>query len=450
MFTTVLIANRGEIALRIARTCREIGIRTVVAHSSADKDGAAARFADETVQIGPAPARRSYLNAAAVLQAALNTGAEAIHPGYGFLAEDPDFAEMCEDAGLVFIGPPAPVLACLGDKARALGTVESAGLPTLPWSRGTVGSAAEARSIAAEIGYPVIIKAVAGGGGLGMGVVRTPHELPRVYTQVHQAATAVFGDGRVYLEKFVEAARHVEVQVLADRHGHVVHLGARDCSVQRRHQKLIEESPLPGTWTGMSERICEAAVRGARAAGYVGAGTFEFLLDENGVFSFIEANCRIQVEHPVTEMVTGLDLVREQLNVAAGHPLPLSQDEIVIRGAALECRVNAEDPTQGFRPCPGRVESAALPGGPFVRVDGYLDRGMNIPAEYDSLLAKIIVWAPDREQAIARMERALAEVAIDGPGVRTTAAFLQDVLAHPLFRDAKHSTALVESMIGAG
>jgi len=446
MFGTILIANRGEIALRIARTCRELGIRTVAVHSTVDRS-TAARFADETIQIGPPPARRSYLNAPAILQAALQAGAEAIHPGYGFLSEDPDFAEACEDTGVTFIGPPAPVLARLGDKTMALRSAADAGLPVLPWSGGTVENAAEAGSAAAEIGFPVIVKAAAGGGGRGMAVVDTARELPSAFARVSSAAAAVFGDGRVYLEKYIDKARHVEVQILADLHGNVVHLGARDCSVQRRHQKLIEESPIPGAPADLTERLCEAAVRGARAVGYVGAGTFEFLLDDEGVFHFIEANCRIQVEHPVTEMVTGVDIVREQILIAAGSPLSIRQDDVTVRGAALECRINAEDPARGFLPCPGRVERLTLPGGPFVRVDGYLDQGLDVPAQYDSLLAKVVVWAPDRRQAIARMDRALGECSVSG--VPTTIGFLRGILAHPRFHAAEHSTAFVESLIGA-
>ncbi|GAA2204477.1 acetyl-CoA carboxylase biotin carboxylase subunit [Nonomuraea monospora] len=446
MFGTVLIANRGEIALRVARTCRELGIRTVVVHSAADEGTAPVRFADQAVRIGPAPAGRSYLNAAAVLQAALQTGAEAIHPGYGFLSENPDFAQMCEEAGLAFVGPPAGVLARLGDKAGALRAVAEAGLPVLPWSGGPVDGLAEARAAAAGIGYPLIVKAVAGGGGRGMAVVRDARDLPGAYARVRGTAAAVFGDDRLYLERYVEAARHVEVQVLADRHGAVVHLGARDCSVQRRHQKLVEESPVPGWRPEATERLCEAAVSAARATGYAGAGTFEFLAGPDGTFAFIEANCRIQVEHPVTEMVAGVDIVAEQLRVAAGLKLSFGQDDVRLRGAAIECRVNAEDPDRGFLPSPGRVERLALPGGPFVRVDGYLEHGLDVPAAYDPLLAKVVVWAHDRAAAIARMRRALSELTVEGPGLRTTAGFLPRVLTHPLFESGGHDTTLVDRM----
>jgi acetyl-CoA carboxylase, biotin carboxylase subunit len=447
MFGSVLIANRGEIALRVARTCRELGIRTIVAHSAADRDSAAVRYADETVQIGPAPARRSYLNAAAIIQAALQTRAEAVHPGYGFLSEDGDFAEICEREGIVFIGPSSTVLRQLGDKGRAREIAAAAGLPVAPGSPHALETATEAKPVADAIGYPVIIKAVAGGGGRGMTVVRDPRMFLRAYRETRAAAQAVFGDGRVYVEKFVEAARHIEIQVLADRYGTVVHLGERDCSVQRNRQKLVEETPAPGLPAQLRERIALAAVRCAREVGYTGVGTFEFLVDDRDNFYFIEANCRIQVEHPVTELVTGLDLVREQLRVAAGAPLGFTQRDVVARGAAIECRVNAEDPLRGFLPTPGPLAEFAPPAGPFTRVDSHGYPGYRITQDYDSLLAKVSVWAPDRDQAIARMERALSEFRVAGRGVHTTIGFLTDVLAESLFRDAKHSTTLVDEML---
>ncbi|MCX9192641.1 acetyl-CoA carboxylase biotin carboxylase subunit [Carbonactinospora thermoautotrophica] len=445
MFNTVLIANRGEIALRVARTCRELGVRTVVVHSTADRESAAVRFADEAVQIGPPAASRSYLNVPAIIEAAVRTGAEAIHPGYGFLAEDPDFAEICEKHGITFVGPPPEVMANLGDKAVARALMAKAGLPVLPGSHGTLSSCAEAREVAKEIGYPVIIKAAAGGGGRGMAVVWEPQDFRRLYNQTCAHARAVFGDDRVYVERFVEAARHVEVQVLCDRHGAAVHLGERDCSVQRRHQKLLEETPAPGLPPELTAQICDAAVRGALAVGFVGAGTFEFLVDEHNNFYFIEVNCRIQVEHPVTEMVTGIDLVREQLRIAANAPLGYGQEQVVTRGAAVECRVNAEDPERDFAPTPGVLSRFWPPGGPFTRVDTQAYPGWRIPPQYDSLLAKVVVWAPDRDQALDRMDRALGEFEI--AGVHTTLGFLRDVLAQPLFRDAKHTTSLAEQML---
>lgn len=446
MFSTVLIANRGEIALRIARTCRELGIRTVAACSDSDRESAVARFADESICIGPAGARRSYLNLAALVTAALQVGADAVHPGYGFLSEDPDFAEICEYAGLVFIGPSASLLARLGDKAEARNLARAVGLPVLPGSSKPLATLAQARSIAAEVGYPVILKAVAGGGGRGMRVVRDPRDLVREYAQARAGAQTAFGDSRVYLEKFLENARHIEVQVLGDGHGNVLHLGERDCSVQRRRQKLLEETPAPGLPRELADRICAAAVQAAQAVDYAGAGTYEFLVDDEDGFHAMEVNCRIQVEHPVTEMVTGVDLVREQLHVAAGYGLSIRQEDVVPRGVAIECRVNAEDPRRGFLPTPGTVREFAPPAGPFVRVDTHGEPGMRVTPDYDSLLAKVTVWAPDRRQAIARADRALEEFRVGGPGVCTTRDFLREVLEHPVYRAAKHTTALIDEM----
>jgi acetyl-CoA carboxylase biotin carboxylase subunit len=449
MFTSVLIPNRGEIALRVVRTCREMGIRTVVAHSAADRESAAVRMADESVQIGPAPARSSYLNAFAIVQAALQTAAEAIHPGYGFLSEQPDFAEVCARHGLAFVGPPADVLAQLGDKSRAREVAAAAGLPVIPGSPRACGATADAKRIADELGYPVILKAAAGGGGRGMTVVRDPRMFSRCYRETRATAHSLFGDGRTYVEKFIETARHIEIQILADSHGNVVHLGERDCSMQRNRQKLIEETPAPGLTRELRDRIAAAAVRCAHVSGYIGAGTFEFLVDQDDNFYFMEANCRIQVEHPVTEMVAGLDLVREQLAVAAGGHLAMTQPEVELRGVAMECRVNAEDPDRGFFPTPGVLDEFVAPAGPFTRVDTHGHPGLRISQDYDSLLAKLVVWAPDRDQAIARMERGLDEFRISGHGVRTTIGFLREALGHPMFRDAKHTTSLVEQMISS-
>jgi acetyl-CoA carboxylase biotin carboxylase subunit len=445
----VLVANRGEIAVRVVRTCQELGIRAVVAHSSADRDSAAVRLADEAIQIGPGPAAESYLNIPAVIEAARVKGADAIHPGYGFLSENADFAEVCEDEGFVFIGPPAKVMTQLSDKSSARALMTGAGLPLLPGSRDPLDADA-AQALADDIGYPVIVKAVAGGGGRGMRVVRSGADFPRAWAQTRAAAQAVFGDGRLYVERYLESARHVEIQVLADQYGDVVHLGARDCSLQRRHQKLVEESPAPQLSEAVLREMGEAAVRGARAAGYVGAGTFEFLVDhsvDQGVrFYFMEVNCRLQVEHPVTEMVTGVDLVGEQLRIAAGEPLGYTQDNVVPRGAAIECRINAEDPARDFAPAPGLLERCTMPAGPFTRVDTHAFVGYRVPPLYDSLLAKVIVWAPDRDAAIARMRRALAEIEVSGPGVATTTGFLHDVLDHPRFRAAEHDTTFIESL----
>jgi acetyl-CoA carboxylase biotin carboxylase subunit len=452
MFTTVLIANRGEIALRVARTCREMGIRTVVAHSTADRDSTPVRFADESRHIGPTPAKRSYLNLAAIIEAAVQCEADAIHPGYGFLSEDADLAEVAAEHGITFIGPRPEVMAQLSDKAVARSVMTEAGLPVLPGSSTAITSLAEAEAVAERIGFPLIIKAAAGGGGRGMTVVWDRRHLPRAFAECRASAQAVFNDGRVYLERFLEVARHVEIQVLCDAFGNGVHLGERDCSVQRRHQKLIEEAPAPNLPAGLTERMGRMAVQGALAVGYTGAGTFEFLVDPDGEAYFMEINCRIQVEHPVTEMVYGLDLIREQINVAAGRPLSFDQDGLAARrrGVAIECRINAEDPARDFRPTPGLITEFEPPGGPFTRVDTHCRAGWTITPDYDPLLAKLIVWAEDREQAMARMDRALSEFHIAGRGVRTSRDFLRDVLAHPHFRGAKHSTGLVDQMRATG
>ncbi|WP_082538467.1 MULTISPECIES: acetyl/propionyl/methylcrotonyl-CoA carboxylase subunit alpha [unclassified Pseudonocardia] len=447
MIAKLLIANRGEIALRIARACRELGIRTVAVHSTEDRDSAVVRYADEAVQIGPASAKRSYLNIPSIVEAALATGAQAVHPGYGFLSEDPDFAEVVRDNGLIFVGPPAEVIAQLGDKTAARGLMTEADIPMLPGSVDPLRSAEEALGVADWIGYPVIIKAASGGGGRGMSVVWEADEFSLAYEETRATAQSLFGDNRVFVERYLPTARHVEVQVLADCHGNVVHLGERDCSVQRRHQKLIEESPAPELPAELTARMSEAAVRGAHAVGFVGAGTFEFLVTPEGDFAFMEVNTRIQVEHPVTEMVTGVDLVQEQLRVAAGEPLRLQQSDIMLRGAAIECRINVEDPDRGFVPTPGILTEFEPAGGPFVRVDTHGFTGYKVPASYDSLLAKLVVWAPTRSEAVARMDRALKEFRVNGQGIRTTAEFLREVLADPLFAVGQPSTAVVDFVL---
>lgn len=447
MFDGVLIANRGEIALRILRTCQELGIRTIAVYSTADSDSAVLRLADETVCIGSAPAKHSYLNMAALIEAARKTGANAIHPGYGFLSEDADFADICAEEGIHFIGPHAATLARLSDKAQAKRVMADAGLSVLPGSERAVGSTAECADVARRIGFPLIIKAAAGGGGRGMTVVREHADLRSAYESTRAAAQAVFGDSRVYVERFLETARHIEVQVLCDEHGNGVYLGERDCSVQWRHRKLLEETPSPGLSAQVRRHMGQASIHAALAVGYVGVGTFEFLLDADGNFYFMEINCRLQVEHPVTEMATGLELVREQLLVAAGYPLEWRQADVSPRGAAVECRINTEDPNRLFTPTPGLLEEFVPAGGPFTRVDTHAYAGMRVSPHYDSLLAKVIVWAPDRGQALTRMTRALKEFRISGPGVHTTIGFLGDVLAHSLFRDGKHTTSLVEEML---
>jgi acetyl-CoA carboxylase, biotin carboxylase subunit len=444
----VLVANRGEIAVRVVRACRDLGLGTVAVHSAADRDSLAVRLADESVQIGPAPARQSYLNIPALVEAARIRGADAVHPGYGFLSENPDFAEVCRTEGLTFVGPPAPVIEALGDKARARATAIEAGLPLLPGSRGELADADSAQALADEIGYPVIVKAVAGGGGRGMAVVRRSADLARAWAETRAAAVSVFRDGRLFLERYLDSARHVEVQILADEHGAAVHVGTRDCTLQRRHQKLVEECPAPALPATLLDEIAGAAVRMVQAAGYVGAGTVEFLVDPaSGGYYFMEVNCRLQVEHPVTEIATGLDLVAEQLRVAAGEPLGLVQTDLAVRGAAIECRINCEDPARGFAPTPGLIEVCELPAGPFVRVDTHIHTGYRVPAAYDSLLAKIVVWAPDRERAVARMRGALAEVRVEGPGIATTAPFLRELLDHPRVVAAEHDTALVAAAL---
>ncbi|MFI7521302.1 acetyl/propionyl/methylcrotonyl-CoA carboxylase subunit alpha [Micromonospora globbae] len=449
MFETVLIANRGEIALRVLRACRELGVRTAVVYSAADADSAAVRLADRAVCIGPAPSRRSYLNAAAIVEAARQVGAQAVHPGYGFLSEDADFAEICALNGLTFIGPRPEVMAALGDKSSARALMSRAGLPLPDGSVEPVPTVEAAVEVAAGIGYPVIVKAAAGGGGRGMTVVRSPADLPRAYARTRAAAQAVFGDDRVYVERYLTDARHVEVQVLCDGHGNGVHLGTRDCSVQRRHQKLVEEAPAPALSAGTLDTIAETALRGALEVGFTGAGTLEFLVDAAERFHFLEINCRIQVEHPVTEMVTGVDLVHEQLHIAAGVPLRWRQEEIRPHGVAVECRVNAEDPDRGFAPTPGRLDRFVLPGGPFTRVDTHGRPGYVVGPHYDSLLAKVAVWAPDRELALDRLERALGEFEVTGPGVRTTIPFVRRVLDDAEFRKGRHTTGLVDRLLAA-
>ncbi|SCL35282.1 acetyl-CoA carboxylase, biotin carboxylase subunit [Micromonospora nigra] len=447
MFEKVLIANRGEIALRVLRACRELGIRTAVVYSAADADSAAVRLADETVRIGPAASRRSYLDAAAVIEAARMVGAQAVHPGYGFLSENADFAEICVDNGLTFVGPPPEVMSALADKSSARALMRRAGLPLPPGAVAAVPSAAEAAEVAAAVGYPVIVKAAAGGGGRGMTVVHSPADLSRAYARTRAVAQAAFGDDRVYVERYLTEARHVEVQLLCDGHGNGVHLGTRDCSVQRRHQKLVEEAPAPSLTTATLDAVAAAALRGALAVGFTGAGTMEFLVDAEERFHFLEINCRIQVEHPVTEMITGIDIVHEQLHVAAGTALRWRQEDVRLHGVAVECRVNVEDPDRDFAPTPGRLDRFVPPGGPFTRVDTHGHAGYTVGPWYDSLLAKVAVWAPDRELALNRLERALNEFEITGPGVRTTIPFVRRVLDDAAFRKGRYSTGLVDRLL---
>jgi acetyl-CoA carboxylase biotin carboxylase subunit len=447
VFEKVLIANRGEIALRVARACRELGVKSVAVYSTADAESAVVRFADEAVCIGPPPPGKSYLNIPNIIGAAQKSGAQAIHPGYGFLSEDPFFAEICTDNDITFIGPAPDVMEKVGDKAIARDLMQKAGLPLLPGTIEPVGTVEEAQEIGDSIGYPVIIKAVAGGGGRGMNVVRSSEDLARLYQTTRATAQAIFKDSAVYIERYLEAPRHTEVQLVCDSQGNGVYFFERDCSVQRRHQKLIEEAPSIHLSDDQRRDIGERAVRGALAVGYTGAGTMEFLLDHEGNLSFMEMNARIQVEHPVSEMITSSDLIQEQIRVAAGEPLSVSQDDVVLRGHAMECRINAEDPERDFAPAAGRLDVYVPPGGPGTRVDSHCYPGWMIAPFYDSLIAKLIVWAPDRLGAIERMDRALSEFRIEGHGVKTTIPFHRRVLANDQFRSGDVTTDFVEHFL---
>jgi acetyl-CoA carboxylase biotin carboxylase subunit len=449
VFEKVLIANRGEIALRVARACRELGVKSVAVYSTADAESAVVRFADEAVHVGPPHPGKSYLHIPNLIGAALKTGADAIHPGYGFLSEDPFFAEICANNDITFIGPRPEVMERVGDKAIARDLMQQAGLPLLPGTIEPVQTVDEAKEIAASIGFPIIIKAVAGGGGRGMNVVRREDDLARLYQTTRATAQAVFKDSAVYIERYLDAPRHTEVQLVCDAHGNGVYFFERDCSVQRRHQKLIEEAPSIHLTDEQRRDIGERAVNGALSVGYTGAGTMEFLLDHEGNLSFMEMNARIQVEHPVSEMITSVDLIQEQIRVAAGEPLSVSQADVVLRGHAIECRVNAEDPDRDFAPAAGRLDVYVAPGGPWTRVDSHCYPGWSIAPFYDSLIAKLIVWAPTRHEAIARMDRALSEFQIEGRGVRTTIPFHRRVLADEQFRSGDISTDFVEHFLAA-
>ena len=444
MLKKVLVANRGEIAVRILRACRELGIRTVAVYSEADRQALHVRYADEAYGIGPPPAQESYLRIDRILAAAQASGAAAIHPGYGFLAENPEFAAACAEAGFTFVGPPASAIRAMGDKGEARRRMEAAGVPVIPGTETGLGDE-EILGAAGRIGYPLFIKAAAGGGGRGMRLVESADQLERALSQARREALKGFDDDRVYLERAVEGARHVEIQVLADAYGKVIHLGERECSIQRRHQKLVEEAPSPAVDGGLRERMGVVAVRAAEAVGYTNAGTVEFLLGRDGSFYFLEMNTRVQVEHPITEMVTGEDIVKAQLRLAAGEGLPYRQEEICPAGHAIECRITAEDPCNGFLPASGRVIRLFQPSGPGVRVDSGIEEGQEVSAYYDSLLAKLVVWGESREAAIRRMARALAEYRV--VGLPTSIPFHRWVMEHEAFGRGDYDTGFLTSFI---
>ncbi len=441
MFRKILIANRGEIALRVILACKELGIKTVAVHSTADADALHVKFADEDVCIGPPASRDSYLNISAVLSAAEITGAEAVHPGYGFLSENAHFAEVCREVGLTFIGPSPDVIRKMGDKAEAIRSVRSAGVPTIPGSGGVLGGDDQAREVAERIGYPVLIKASAGGGGRGMRVASEPDELLRCVEAASHEAQAAFGLPDVYMEKYLAQPRHIEVQIIGDTHGNLIHLFERECSIQRRHQKLLEESPSTALDAELRARMTEAARHAARTVGYVNAGTIEFLLDATSEFYFIEMNTRIQVEHPVTEMVTGIDLIKEQIRVAAGEPISFSQDDLKLQGHAIECRINAEDPDT-FAPSPGKIRTFHVPGGPGIRVDTACYAEAFIPPHYDSMIAKVIAHGNTRGEAILRMRRALESFVVEG--IQTNVKLQQRILMDEDFVRGRLSTRFMD------
>ncbi len=438
MYEKILIANRGEIALRVIRACKELGIKTVAVYSEADRDSLHVRFADEAVCIGGPPSNESYLNVFRILSAAQITEADAIHPGYGFLAENARFVDMCVESGIDFIGPSSEMISAMGDKVYAKETMEKAGVPCVPGSKGAIDSVDEAIELAQEIGYPVMIKAAAGGGGRGMRVARDERELSAGFRMAQAEANAAFGDGRLYIEKLIEEPRHIEIQIIGDKHGNVVYLGERECSLQRRHQKVMEEAPSPFVTPDLRKRMGEAAVKGAKTIGYNTVGTVEFLVDKEGNFYFMEMNTRIQVEHPVTEFVTGVDLIKEQIKVAMGEKLGFKQREIKMIGHSIEARINAEDPERGFSPSPGIVSAFHIPGGPGVRVDTHLYAGYVIPPYYDSLIAKLITFGRDRDEAIVRLKRSLEEFVIEG--VKTTIPFHLTILEDEDFLAGRMST----------
>ncbi len=440
----ILIANRGEIAVRIIRACREMGIETVAVYSEADKEALHTKLADEAVCIGPAPSSESYLSMDRIISATIVTGADAIHPGFGFLSENSKFAELCEQCNITFIGPGSDVIARLGNKQEARNTMIAAGVPVIPGSKEAVYDAETGAKIAEEIGYPVIIKAALGGGGKGMRVAETPEEFSQSFQTAQKETKMAFGDETMYIEHFVQHPRHIEFQILADAYGNVIHLGERDCSIQRNHQKMIEESPSIALSEELREKMGEAAVKAARAAGYVNAGTIEFLLEKNNNFYFMEMNTRIQVEHPVTEWVTGIDLVKEQIRIAAGKKLSYKQEDVKLTGHAIECRINAENPKKGFCPSPGTIRDMYLPGGKGIRIDSAIYSGYTIPPYYDSMVAKLIVWAKNRKEAIQKMRSALGEIIIEG--IDTNVDYQYEIMNHPAYISGDIDIEFIENL----
>ncbi|MDF2542820.1 MAG: hypothetical protein K0S47_2538 [Herbinix sp.] len=442
MFKKILIANRGEIAVRIIRACREMGISTVAVYSEADKEALHVMLADEAVCIGPAKSKDSYLNMQNIISATVLTGATAIHPGFGFLSENSAFARMCEDCNITFIGPSADVIDLMGNKSKARETMQKAGVSVVPGSDGVLETYQDAKKLADEMGFPVMIKASAGGGGKGMRAVFRPEDLENAYNSAKAESKAAFGDDNLYMEKLILNPKHIEFQILADKYSHAVHLGERDCSAQRRNQKMLEESPSAVMSEELRQEMGNAAVQAALATGYENAGTIEFLLDQEGKYYFMEMNTRIQVEHPVTEMVTGIDMIKEQIKIANGEPLTFGQKEVQIKGHAIECRINAEDPTRNFMPCPGRIENVLFPGGYGIRIDSAVYPGYLVPPVYDSMLAKLIVYGKTREEAIQRMKRALSEFIIEG--IHTNIEFQYELLEQEEFLSGKYNTGLIE------
>lgn len=441
----ILIANRGEIAVRIIRACREMNIKTVAIYSEADKDALHTRLADEAICIGPAPSNKSYLNIKNIIEAANITGADSIHPGFGFLSENANFAKICEESHIKFIGPKSQVIDLLGNKSNAKEMMKKAGVPVIPGSDGSINNFEEAKKISKEIGYPIILKAAAGGGGKGIRIVESEEELENAYNIVKQEAKVSFNDDEIYIEKFVKNPRHVEIQILADEYGNIVHLGERDCSIQRRHQKVLEETPSTAVDDKIRNKMGEAAIKAAKIAKYTSCGTVEFLLDSDKNFYFMEMNTRIQVEHPITEMRTGIDIVKEQIRIAGGEKLKFKQKDITFRGHAIECRINAENPKKNFMPCPGTITGINLPGGNGIRIDTAIYEGYTIPPNYDSMIAKIIAYGYNRNEAISKMKRALEELVIDG--VDTNRDFLFDIIKNPNFIRGNFDTSFIDKEI---